>query len=124
MRGLLAGVILAGLASAMPAEAQGRDCSGLATQVEINGCHVQNFSFWEAEMARHYAAALSALSEEDEMHMRAGQLAFVTYRDMTCEVEAGLMRGGSGEAMMRFSCLSRLTEARARDLQTWLGRVQ
>jgi uncharacterized protein YecT (DUF1311 family) len=112
----LAAVLLAGHAGA-----QGRDCSAMATQMEINACLSENFGAWQAEMERHYASALARLSETDEMHMRAGQLAFVTYRDMICEVEAGAMRGGSGEPMMRLQCLGRLTERRARDLQAYLG---
>lgn len=112
------------LLAASPAGAQGRDCSGLATQMEINTCLSENFGAWQDEMERHYAAALARLGEEDEARMRAGQLAFVTYRDMVCEVEAGMMRGGSGEPMMRLDCLGRLTERRARDLQTFVGWFQ
>jgi uncharacterized protein YecT (DUF1311 family) len=50
---------------------------------------------------------------------RAAQDAWITYRDMMCEVEAGFMRGGSGEQMLRFGCLTRITEARLR--RNWRG---
>lgn len=118
------GAILLGALLAGPAGAQVRDCSSLATQLEINTCLSENFGAWQAEMERHYARALAGLGEEDEARMRAGQLAFVTYRDMTCEVEAGAMRGGSGEAMLRLGCLGRLTERRAADLEAFAGQFQ
>jgi uncharacterized protein YecT (DUF1311 family) len=114
----LRGIVLAALLAA-PATAQDWNCSdiGALPQQGINACLAQRFSDWEAQMQTAYAVVLSRLPEEDEVRMRAGQLAWITYRDMTCEVEAGAMRGGSGEPMLRFGCLARITEARARELE-------
>jgi hypothetical protein len=46
-----------------------------------------------------------------------GQLAWITYRGHDLRGRGGAMRGGSGEPMLRFGCLARLTEARARELR-------
>lgn len=111
-------LILAGAIAAGPAAAQDWDCSdiGALPQQGINMCLAERFGEWEARMEANYAAALARLPEEDAVRMRAGQLAWITYRGMMCEVEAGAMRGGSGEPMMRYGCLARVTEARAREL--------
>ncbi|WP_262879416.1 lysozyme inhibitor LprI family protein [Roseicyclus sediminis] len=109
---------------AAPAAAQDWDCAGdisMMPQQQINFCLGQRYLGWQDEMERAYAAVLARLPEEDEVRMRAAQLAWVTYRDLTCEVEAGEMRGGSGEAMLRNGCLARLTERRAQDLAAMAG---
>jgi uncharacterized protein YecT (DUF1311 family) len=105
--------------SASPLSAQDWDCSDINAlpQQGINMCLAQSFDAWQAQMQANYAATLARLPEEEAVTMRAGQLAWITYRDMTCEVEAGAMRGGSGEPMLRFGCLARITEARARELE-------
>lgn len=115
-------VVAAAVLAAGPAAAQDWDCSEINTlpQQGINMCLAQSFEAWEAQMQANYTAVLARLPEEEAVRMRAAQLAWVTYRGMTCEIAAGEMRGGSGEPMMRFGCLARMTEARAQELaQVW-----
>jgi hypothetical protein len=66
-------------------------------------------------MEANYAAALARLPEEDAVRMRAAQLAWITYRGMMCEVEAGVhaRRLGRADDALRLPD-ARVTEARAR----------
>jgi len=105
--------------AAGPVAAQDWDCDDLTNlpQQGINICLGQNFLALEAQMEAEYASVLARLPAEEEVSMRAGHLAWITYRQMMCDVEAGMMRGGSGEPMMRGFCMVRITEQRVQELQ-------
>ncbi|MGP1358617.1 lysozyme inhibitor LprI family protein [Roseicyclus sp.] len=114
MRVLALIAVLAG-----PASAQDRSCDGdlgALPQQAINACLAERYTAREAGLAQAYAAALAVLPEEDRTALRAAQLAWTTFRAQACHVEAGAMRGGSGEAMLLYGCLVRLTERRTEDL--------
>jgi len=100
------------------AMAQAWDCTDIGSlpQQGINFCLAEEYAEWDAELNRVYRVVIAQLGPADEETLRVGQRAWITYRDNSCEVEASAMRGGSGEAMLRFACLARLTERRARDL--------
>lgn len=102
----------------MPAAAQNWDCRQINSlpQQGINACLAEEYARWDAELNRAYQAVIAQLGPRDEETLRVGQRAWITYRDNACDVEASAMRGGSGEAMLRYGCLARLTERRARDL--------
>lgn len=107
---------------ASPAGAQDTDCTDLTVlpQQDINFCLAERYRFWDDILNNAYAQVIGQLDDAREERLRSAQRAWITYRDLTCEMEADAMRGGSGEAMLRAGCLSRLTEARARDLETYL----
>ena len=109
---------------AMPAAAQDWNCDAIGTlpQQGINHCLSQEHAFWDRLLNDAYQQVLAERDETEEEGVRVAQRAWLTYRDATCEMEADQMAGGSGEAMLRFECLSRLTERRARDLENYLRR--
>jgi uncharacterized protein YecT (DUF1311 family) len=115
----MAGMIALGLAFAgSPLAAQDWNCADVDNlpQQGINACLAQRYADADARLNELYEIALGVLEPSDEASLRAAQLAWTTYRSAACEVEAGAMRGGSGEAMLRFGCLARLTERRLADL--------
>jgi uncharacterized protein YecT (DUF1311 family) len=115
----VASIALAGLLAVSPVAAQDWNCNDMGNlpQQGINFCLAQQFHGLEAQMEAAYADVLARLPEEDEVNMRAGHLAWITYRQMMCDVEAGMMRGGSGEPMLRGACMVRITEQRLQELQ-------
>jgi uncharacterized protein YecT (DUF1311 family) len=119
------GICLAlGLAfTASPVAAQDWNCADFDNlpQQGINACLAQRYAELEARLNETYEVALGVLEPQDEASLRAAQLAWTTYRSAACEVEAGAMRGGTGEAMLRFGCLARLTERRLADLDEILA---
>jgi uncharacterized protein YecT (DUF1311 family) len=72
-------------------------------QQGINLCLAQSFTRSKARCRPTYAATFCAPSRGGRGNDARGQLAWITYRHMMCDVEAGMMRGGSGEPMLRFS---------------------
>lgn len=116
-------LVLALAVMGAPAPAQDWTCADLDSlpQQGINACLAQRYAELDARLNQSYEAALALMEPRDEASLRAAQLAWTTYRSAACEVEAGAMRGGSGEPMMRFGCLARLTERRLEDIDEILA---
>ncbi|QXT38813.1 lysozyme inhibitor LprI family protein [Gymnodinialimonas ceratoperidinii] len=106
------------------ASAQDWDCEALESlpQQGINQCLAEQHAFWDRILNNAYQQVIAERDGEDEERLRVAQRAWMTYRDATCDMEADAMRGGSGEAMLHWGCMARLTERRARDLETYLRR--
>ena len=49
--------------------------------------------------------------------LRDAQRAWITYRDLACAAESTLVRGGSMEPLMYYSCLERETRSRTESLR-------
>lgn len=107
-----------------PVMAQHLDCTdiGQLPQQGINHCLGEQVSFWDGLLNNVYQQIIAERDGEEEERLRVAQRAWIVYRDATCEMEADALSGGSGEAMLRLGCLARLTERRARDLETYLRR--
>ena len=105
--------------AAAPVWAQDCDDPSLSQQ-GINACLQESHGFWDGILNNAYQQVIAQSPADREDSLRQAQRAWITYRDLTCEMEAAEMAGGTGEGMARFRCLSRLTERRARDLETYL----
>lgn len=105
-----------------PALAQTLDCNdrtGL-TQAGMTQCAGQDLAFWDGLLNNAYQQVIARLDAASEESLRAAQRAWITYRDLTCEMEQARYAGGSIAPMIGLSCQARLTERRARDLETYL----
>ncbi|UWQ97077.1 lysozyme inhibitor LprI family protein [Rhodobacteraceae bacterium M385] len=107
-----------------PVMAQEWDCDAIDSlpQQGINHCLGEQHGFWDSLLNNAYQQVIAERHGEEEERLRVAQRAWIIYRDATCEMEAAALGGGSGEAMLRLGCLARLTERRARDLETYLRR--
>jgi uncharacterized protein YecT (DUF1311 family) len=119
---VLIGCIGAGAA----ARAQEAGCEDAITQREMNDCAAQDFTAADQELNEAYGAARAALRLIDrsllpddrgaEAALRDAQRAWITFRDNACAAEGFRMRGGSAEALLVYSCMTRLTNQRIDDL--------
>lgn len=118
MRFLLALLLVLG----GPLAAQEPDCSDRATlpQIDLTQCAGRDLEFWDGILNTAYQQVIAQSDATREESLRSAQRAWITYRDLTCEMEASRYEGGSIAPMIRLGCLSRLTERRARDLETYL----
>lgn len=105
-----------------PAGAQTLDCSDPASlsQMALTQCAAQDQAFWDGLLNNAYQQVIAQVNEATEENLRAAQRAWITYRDLTCQMEAARYAGGSIAPMIMQNCLARLTERRARDLETYL----
>ncbi len=114
--------ILIGLVAgtgAATAQTHGWDCSAFDTlpQQGINSCLADEYHKADADLNAAYQAALAHSTDAMGALLRDAQRAWIPFRDAACQAEAEFMRGGSGEAMLWFGCLARMTEARTEELR-------
>ncbi len=131
--------VATGLAAALtfgaPGSAEGVDCAtpllkraAWQSQFELTYCEEQSWMAADADLNDAYQAARAVLQDIDaglpnsergaEDNLRNAQRAWIVFRDAACAAEGYLWHGGSGKPMVIYSCLARLTEARAADLWT------
>ena len=114
-----------------PLLAQDLDCSRAMAQQELNQCAYRDWEAADAELNRVYKKVVAAYSEMDALmppeygsaveSLRAGQRAWVTFRDKSCEAEGFIMRGGSAEPLLVFGCMRLLTLERIGHLNGMLA---
>ena len=128
MRGfsmIVAAVVLAG-GLAGPVMGQDVDCDNPQTQTEMTQCAQWDWAAADEELNGVYSAAVAVMQDTDanlsaaergaEEALRAGQRAWVTFRDNACLAEAYAFTGGSMQPMVQMGCMARLTWARVGDL--------
>lgn len=111
----------------LPAVAQDVDCANAEVQMELTYCAEQDWLAADADLNTAYAVAREVMQGIDAEleasqrgaadYLRAGQRAWVTFRDATCAAEGYAMHGGSAEPMVIYGCRARLTEQRTADLE-------
>ena len=121
-------LILAAVVTAGAASAQDWDCADPALpQQGMNFCAHQDYLDADLVLNSVYPevrAALEAMQPDvprpdgktEAEALRDAQRAWITYRDMACNVEAAPFRGGTMEPFLTSSCLARLTRDRTEDL--------
>ena len=119
--GLLVAVCLGG-----PGSAQDVDCDNQLTQQDMNQCAEWDWQAADEELNGAYQEAVAWMRETDaglargdrgaEEALRAGQRAWVEFRDNACLAEAWPFTGGSIQPMVQMGCMARLTWARVGDL--------
>lgn len=113
------------------AAAQDIDCAQAMAQVELTFCAEQDWQRADADLNDAYKAALALMRQIDaglaadqkgaEAHLRAGQRAWVSFRDEACAAEGYVMHGGSAEPMVIYGCRAGLTRQRAEGLWQLAG---
>ncbi|GAB5446623.1 lysozyme inhibitor LprI family protein [Gymnodinialimonas sp.] len=105
-----------------PVAAQEVDCSDRSAlpQIALTECASRDLSFWDGLLNNAYQQVIATLDAPQEENLRAAQRAWITFRDLTCDMEAARFEGGSIAPMIGLDCHARLTERRARDLETYL----
>lgn len=112
---------------ATPLAAQEVDCNNAMTQQEMNFCAAQFYGYADEDLNLAYKLAMSQAKEMDRYiaaderpaatMLRDAQRAWITYRDLACAAESTLVRGGSMEPLMFYSCLERETRSRTESLR-------
>lgn len=109
------------------ASAQQIDCTNPQTQIDMTQCADQDYQAADARLNAAYGPAIDYLAAIDadldpaeqgaEAALREGQRAWITFRDASCTAEGYSVHGGTMEGMVVLMCNTRLTLARAADLE-------
>lgn len=119
MRCVLALLLMMGA----PAFGQTLDCSDRSAipQIALTQCAAQDAAFWDGLLNNAYQQVIARSDADTERNLREAQRAWITFRDLTCEMEMARYTGGTIAPMILQDCMARLTERRARDLETYLN---
>ena len=115
-------VVLALFLCAPAAEAQDWNCKdpGNLPQQGMNFCAAQAYARSDAVLNQVWDRVYppvrgSTLGDK----VLTAQRAWLTFRDAACDSEAAVFEGGSLAPLIHATCMTRLTEARIRDLETF-----
>ena len=88
-------------------------------QQQMNACLASEYSVTDRLLSEKYRRLIGVL--EDNSSLKKAQVAWLRFRDLTCEYEnSGIGRDGSLCSFAQSACLIDLTEKRIRDLDQYL----
>lgn len=96
------------------------DCANAQTQAEINRCAQASYETADKELNRVYQELKSSLNSQEQEELIDAELAWIEYRDQTCEAESSQYEGGSIQPTIYYGCLERVTTERTAELQRQL----
>ncbi len=109
-----------------PVAAQQVNCMTTTVQSAMNECAYTEWQAADAQLNEAYGAAMAFVKTIDAdlppgeqgaaVALRAGQRAWITFRDESCAAEGYLMHGGSAQPLLIYGCQTRLTHERIQGL--------
>jgi len=106
--------------SSSPVAAVPVNCANAQTQAEINQCAQASYQTADAELNRVYQELKASLNSQQQEELIDAELAWIEYRDQTCEAESSQYEGGSIQPTIFYGCLERVTIERTAELQQQL----
>ncbi|NJO76208.1 MAG: DUF1311 domain-containing protein [Leptolyngbyaceae cyanobacterium RM1_406_9] len=100
------------------------DCANAQTQAEINQCAQAFYETADAELNRVYQNLKASLNSQEQEELIDAELAWIDYRDETCDAESSQYEGGSIQPTIYYGCLERVTAERTAELQQQLEQSQ
>ena len=92
---------------------------GSGNQLDQNECMAAQFVKLDGQLNRLYKQLVTSL--ESPSRLKKAQVAWIKFRDTTCEYEtSGISEGGSMLPFARNTCLADLTAKRIQDLQRYI----
>ena len=96
------------------------NCDRPQTQSEMNECAFIAYQAADKKLNQVYQELKSALPDYRQPKLLPAQQAWIKFRDTNCEFEKSEFEGGSLAPTIYYQCLTRLTEERTKELQTYL----
>ena len=98
------------------------DCSKAMTQMDMDFCAGKNFQASDKKLNDTYRDVMTALGDKNyQAKLKAAQRAWIAYRDTECTFEVAENEGGSIYPMVYSLCETKLTDARTKELQSYLA---
>ena len=115
---LLVPVLLSAAGAKTQKERQLQPCEGNGSQAEASGCAHREYEAADAELNKVYNQLAAKLADQEQRaQLKAAELAWIKYRDSTCEFESSQYKGGTMRPMIESFCLTRVTKARTAELK-------
>ncbi|RCJ21994.1 hypothetical protein A6770_05050 [Nostoc minutum NIES-26] len=100
--------------------AQKLDCNNAQTQSDINRCAQLSYQSADKKLNQAYQQLLPKLDRSRKQKLIAAQLAWIKFRDTSCEFEKSEYEGGSIAPTIYFGCLEKTAKQRTQQLQEYL----
>jgi len=99
------------------------NCTNPYSTVEINECARRDAVAADTKLNLVYQQITPKLAEPQRQRLSDAQLAWIKFRDTTCEYERGEWDNGTGAPYGYSSCMTRVTQQRTEDLERYLQRI-
>ncbi|MBD2497991.1 lysozyme inhibitor LprI family protein [Nostoc sp. FACHB-280] len=100
--------------------AQKLNCNDPQTQSAINICSQLSYQDADKKLNQAYKKLLAKLSKSRQQKLIAAQLAWIKFRDASCEFERSAYEGGSIAPAIYAGCLEEATKQRTQQLREYL----
>lgn len=93
------------------------DCTKPDNQTDLNICSSQEFDKVDNKLNRIYNEYRATLDENRKRLLKAAELAWIKYRDYSCELEWPKGESGSIGPLIRNDCMIRMTQHRIKEIK-------
>ena len=119
---MIRSLILALPLVAFAASAADINCAKAITQTDMNMCADKDYQAADKKLNDIYRKVTTALDDATlQAKLKTAQRAWIQYRDTECTFEVAENEGGSIYPLVYSGCLTRLTNARTKELQSYLA---
>lgn len=108
----LASACLLGSAQVIAAD----PCDNPQTQAAMTQCAINDYINEDIRLNQIYKTLRSQLTTQEKSQLKSAQLAWINYRDKSCEFSTRHSVGGSIHGLEYNSCLSQMSAIRRREL--------
>jgi uncharacterized protein YecT (DUF1311 family) len=97
--------------------ARAADCEAAQTQAKMTQCAGHDFQKVDKVLNNTYSEYQNRLNESQKRQLQTAQLAWIKFRDQSCDFESSGVKGGSAYPMVRYHCLAEKTKIRIKELE-------
>jgi uncharacterized protein YecT (DUF1311 family) len=106
------------LASLASSQTKKDPCANAQTQAEMNECQAREYKKADAALNTVYKQLVAKIDDDGERAaLKTAQQAWIKFRDVECEFQSYLNRGGTIYPLVYSSCMTGLTEERTKQLR-------
>lgn len=104
--------------------AQKVNCASPQTTVDMTDCADREYRSADKKLNRVYQQLQSKLSGSQKQRMTNAQLAWIKFRDASCDYERGQFEGGTMGIPIGISCLADMTAKRTKELEKYMQDLE
>ena len=101
----------------MGTNASAENCDVLQKQADMNRCHVSEYKAADKMLNDVYASYRATLGDIQKKSLTNAQLAWIKYRDLSCDFETTNAKGSSMFQMLLSICLTEKTRSRIEEIK-------
>ncbi|TWI67753.1 uncharacterized protein YecT (DUF1311 family) [Pseudoduganella lurida] len=110
-------ILFAFAALCLATGAQATSCDAATTQRDMNACAGTSFKDQDKKLNAVYNGYRARLDANQKKLLKDAQVAWLKFRDLSCEFQASGVEGGSVQPMIVSECLAAMTAERVKQLQ-------